>query len=164
MEKTSEKWSQSPYLCEVKLSYNPTFDVNTLPVLDSPSATVRYLREIWNMNTIDLHEDFYLLLFNHSLQCLGWHKVSSGGKAATVVDISKVVSLALLGNACSITIAHNHPSGGLKESKADIRITRRISDALQLLGIQLNDHIILTRSSYCSFFERGLLSDSVAYG
>ena len=160
MKNRSEKWLQSPYLCEVKLTYQPDIQVSLQPVLVSPEEAFCYLKEIWEMDTIELHEEFYVLLFDNSIRCLGWSKISMGGKSSTIVDVSKIVSIALLGNACSVILAHNHPSGLLKPSTADINLTQRISKALSLLGIKLSDHLIICRNGYYSFSEHNLLSRS----
>ena len=157
MKNIPENWTQSDCLCEVKLSYKPTVDVHSQPTIDCPDKAVVLLRSIWDMDTIELYENFCVLLLNNSKVCLSWSYISSGGKSATVVDVSKVATTALLGNASSVILCHNHPSGVLKPSSADISLTRRIQDALELLGITLSDHIILTRSRYYSFVEHHML-------
>jgi DNA repair protein RadC len=82
---------------------------------------------------------------------LGWHKISEGGIDGTVIDPRLIFSVALKGLACSIIIAHNHPSGNLQPSKQDIAITERIKQAGKLLGIQLQDHLILSNEGSFSF-------------
>jgi DNA repair protein RadC len=160
MEKISEKWTENACFCEVKLSYMPTVDVQSQPSIDCPEKAVFLLRTIWDMDTIELYEDFCMLLLNNSKVCLGWSTISSGGKRATIVDVSKVATTALLGNASSVIICHNHPSGTLNPSTADIHLTKRIKEALDLLGMSLTDHIILTRNKYYSFKNEGKLFDS----
>jgi DNA repair protein RadC len=73
------------------------------------------------------------------------------------VDLRLLFSIALLSRASSIVVAHNHPSGTLKPSEADKILTKRIVQAGELLSLNLNDHIILTKSSYYSFRDEGLL-------
>lgn len=82
---------------------------------------------------------------------MGWTKISTGGKSATVVEPSVIIQIALLTHAESILLAHNHPSGILKPSAADINLTKRILDAGKTLGISVEDHILLTDSDYYSF-------------
>jgi DNA repair protein RadC len=97
---------------------------------------------------------------NHSKQVMSWSKISAGGRSATVVEVPSIVQLALLGNASSVILAHNHPSNQMKPSHADINLTNRVKKALQLFNIGLDDHIILTATGYVSFADRGLLNKS----
>ncbi len=85
-------------------------------------------------------------------------KVSEGGIDACIVDIRRIFQGALLSNSTSIIIAHNHPSGNLKTSQADIRLTNEIKKAGEFLKIKLLDSIILTSTTYFSFADGGLMS------
>jgi DNA repair protein RadC len=157
MKKLSEDWVLSPHMAEVKVEYVTSIDSADRPKLCTPEEVHKYLRSIWNEKTIELHEEFYVLMFNNDLRLLGWNKVSMGGKSATIVEPSKIMVLTLLTNASSIVLAHNHPSGKLDASTSDIHLTKRIYEALQLVGISVNDHLILTKNSYTSFRNANLL-------
>ena len=145
----------SSRLAEISLKYKTEIPTDDMPKVSNPREAVEVLRSIWDQDTIQLKEEFYVLLLNNAKRCLGWSKVSSGGGSATVVDPATVFQVALLTNACSVILAHNHPSGNLNASKADINLTQRIIDVGKLLGINVEDHIILTDSSYCSFKGKG---------
>lgn len=160
MEKLSEDWAVNPQLDEVELVYRTSTVNANKPQLCSPTEASDYLRSIWNQNRIELQEEFYVLLFNNALRVLGWSKISSGGRSATIVDVSYIVQLAVLSNASSVIIAHNHPSGTLKPSTADINLTKRIQKALQILSISLKDHIILSRQGYYSFLDHNWMPNS----
>lgn len=71
--------------------------------------------------------------------------------------LKKIFQVALKSNASSIILAHNHPSGNLQPSEADIKLTRKIKDAGTNLDLPVIDHIILTSESYYSFADEGLL-------
>ncbi|MCW3071308.1 MAG: repair protein [Bacteroidetes bacterium] len=88
---------------------------------------------------------------------LGFSKISQGGLSGTVVDAKVVFQVALKANASSILLAHNHPSGNLKPSEADLMITKNIREAGKLMEIPLVDHIILTDEGYYSFADEGSL-------
>ena len=88
---------------------------------------------------------------------LGWSKTSQGGLAGTVAYPKVIFQLALKANACGIILAHNHPSGNIKPYDADIRLTRKLKDAGQLLDLPVLDHIILTSEAYYSFADEGIL-------
>lgn len=143
-----------PY-CKIDYSVEP--DIETLPQLTSPDETYAFLMEVWDHGSICYKEEFAVIMLNQAKKVLGWAKISSGGSTATIVDPSMVFQVALLAHADSIILVHNHPSGNLKASNADINLTKRIKDAGKLLGIQVIDHLIITPSAYTSFMEQGLL-------
>ena len=147
----------SPSLAEVKLSYKTEKPINTFPQVTSPDEAVDILREVWDKGHIQLKEEFVVLLLNNSKRCIGWTKISLGGSSATIVDPSAVFQVALLASATSIIVAHNHPSGNLDPSKSDKNLTGRIKKSGDMLGITLEDHIILTADDYLSMRAKGIL-------
>lgn len=103
------------------------------------------------------HEEFYALFLTQALKPIRSHKVGQGGLTATVVDQKVILKEALLNNASAMILFHNHPSGNLKPSPQDKQLTNRIKEACSLLDIRLNDHLIITDSSYYSFNDEGIL-------
>ncbi|MCB0744313.1 MAG: DNA repair protein, partial [Ignavibacteriae bacterium] len=79
------------------------------------------------------------------------------GVSGCIVDCKCIFQSALTGNASSIIIAHNHPSGNLKASGADMALTRKVAEGAKVLDITLLDHLILTPSSFLSFADEGML-------
>lgn len=147
----------SPSLAEVKLSYKTEKPVNTYPQVTSPIKAVEVLREVWNQDHIQLKEEFVVLLLTNSKRCIGWSKISLGGSSATIVDPSAIFQVALLASATSIIAAHNHPSGNLEASKSDKRLTERIKKSGDILGITLEDHIILTADAHVSLRAKEII-------
>ncbi|MGE5329478.1 MAG: JAB domain-containing protein, partial [Deltaproteobacteria bacterium] len=87
----------------------------------------------------------------------GLHIIAVGGLNQTVVQAREVFQQALLNNAASIILFHNHPSGEVQPSRDDIELTKSLNDGGKLLGIKVLDHIIIGDSgSYTSLKERGL--------
>lgn len=146
-------------LNELSLSYKRAIELNDpqFKMLNSSAKVSNLLREIWETNQLDVRESFYLLCFSSGLDLVGYQKISEGGLDAVIVDIRLLFSIALLSRATSIVVAHNHPSGTLKPSEADKILTQRIVQAGELLSVNVNDHIILTNTSYYSFRDEGLL-------
>lgn len=106
----------------------------------------------------DLKREVFMVAFlNHSKYLTSGRRISEGGVSATVVDPAEVIRLAILHQASSFLIAHNHPSGSLQESHADVQLTNRITRAGRMLGIPLEDHIIIAGDGYMSFREKGFL-------
>ena len=103
------------------------------------------------------YEVFYVIFLNNSKIVTGVHKLSSGGSTATIVDVKEVMRQAILRKAGSIVLAHNHPSGDTRESQADRDVTTRIVEAGKLMGIPVDDHIIIAGDDYTSFRQRGII-------
>jgi len=146
-----------PQIAEVALTYKSSQNVDELPVITGPDEAANYLRSIWTPDTLELREQFVIVLLNNAKRVLGWSLISSGGSTATIVEPSAVFQTAMLGKAESIICAHNHPSGIGKESTADIKLTKRLCEAGRMLSIPVEDHIILTKGGYTSFRNKGLI-------
>ena len=103
------------------------------------------------------HEEFWILYLNYSNKVIAKSQLSKGGITGTVVDVRIVFKTALEQNATSIILSHNHPSGKLQPSEADITITKKIKLAGQQLDIPVLDHIIITEKGFYSFNDNGIL-------
>lgn len=115
------------------------------------------LRNNWEPGTLEANESFYLVLLNRSNRVKGIILHSKGGLTGTVIDVRTILSAALLSLSCSIIIAHNHPSGSLEPSEADQKITRKLKEAAKHMDITILDHVIMTKESYFSFADEGIL-------
>ena len=97
-----------------------------------------------------------IILLNRASRVLGIADLSTGGTNGCLLDLKIVFQYAIKANASSIILAHNHPSGNLKPSDADLIITRKVNDAARLLDIQLLDHLILSpEDNYYSLSDEG---------
>lgn len=103
------------------------------------------------------HEEFWVLLLNRANRVIKKSQVSQGGVSGTVADPKIIFKSALDELASGIILAHNHPSGNLKASQADMDLTRKLKEAGKLLEIQVLDHLILAGQKYLSFADEGLL-------
>lgn len=122
--------------------------------ITNPQDAVAFLKP--KLRTLT-KEVFYVLYLNNAKMMTGYDKISDGGATATIVDPAEVMRKAIINEANSILLAHNHPSGNKKESLADRKLTKRIVEAGKLLGISINDHIIIAGNSYTSFASNGLI-------
>ena len=102
-------------------------------------------------------EVFILITLNTKNIVTGYFEVHRGTINSSLVHPREVFKRALLNNANSIMVAHNHPSGDPNPSKEDIQITERLKEAGNLLGINLLDHIIVGEDKYISLKEKGVL-------
>ena len=106
---------------------------------------------------IEIYESFYLLLLNRANTTTGYVKISQGGTAGTVADVKIIAKYAVDSLSSAVILAHNHPSGNLKPSEADIQLTKKVREALRLFDIDVLDHIILTsENGYYSFADEGI--------
>ena len=103
------------------------------------------------------HEEFWILVLNRANKVLDQIKISQGGIAGTVIDSRIILKHAIDRLASSIILCHNHPSGNLKPSDADVTITTKIRDSCKTMDIQVLDHIIIADNSYFSFSDEGLI-------
>jgi DNA repair protein RadC len=114
--------------------------------------------EILKSTMLDLpHEEFWVLLLNRANRVVKRNQISQGGVAGTVADPKIIFKMALEELASGIILAHNHPSGNLNASQADIDLTRKLKEAGKLLEIQVLDHLIIAGQKYFSFADEGLL-------
>ena len=103
------------------------------------------------------HEEFWVLLLSRSNQLIRKECISKGGVSGTVVDPKLVFKPALQHLACAMIICHNHPSGSLKPSDADLKITKQLKEAGHTLEIPVLDHLIVGEDKYYSFADNGLI-------
>jgi DNA repair protein RadC len=103
------------------------------------------------------YEEFWILLLNRANKILKKVMISEGGVAGTVADPKRIFKVAIENNASAMVLCHNHPSGNLKPSEADIKLTKKLKEAGVLLEINIIDHIIICEERYFSFADEGLL-------
>ncbi len=103
------------------------------------------------------HEEFWILLCNHSNKVIDRQVIGRGGLASVIVDTKLIIRHALDHLASAIVLCHNHPSGNLTPSNEDIKLTQRVQEAAKLLDIRVLDHIIIGDMEYYSFADEGML-------
>lgn len=155
METTNEKkqWE----VAEIQLSYKSNVKPSLRPKISSSRDAHEVLKRVWNDSIIELCEQFKVIFTNRANKVLGVFEVSTGGIAGTVADPKLIFVAALKAGATGLILSHNHPSGNLTPSHADIELTKKIKEGGRLLEIQVLDHIIITSENYYSFADEGLL-------
>jgi DNA repair protein RadC len=103
------------------------------------------------------HEEFWVAYLNHQNKVITRHCLSKGGISSTTVDLRLLLKKALEVGATGLLLAHNHPTGNLQPSKADIALTEKINKAAKVIDIQLLDHLIVYEKSYFSFADENIL-------
>jgi len=103
------------------------------------------------------YEEFWIILLNKANHIIRQSNISEGGISGTVVDPRKIFKIALDYRASSIILGHNHPSGEVRPSEADNRITKKIREAGSLLDVAVLDHLILGEDRFYSYADEGVL-------
>lgn len=124
-------------------------------MMNSPETVVKLAKGFLHMHE-QAEEYMYMLCLNTKLKLNGVFEVSHGNVNSSVVGVREVFQKALLGNAVSIILIHNHPSGDCTPSRQDIEVTKRLVEAGKIIGIDVLDHIIIGQT-YCSLKEKGYL-------
>jgi len=142
---------------EVELIYKSKVKASERPRISDSRGAYALLMFHWDLDKIELVEEFKVIFLNQANRVLGIFNVSSGGITGTVADPRLIFSAALKACACNIMLAHSHPSGNLKPSRADEELTNKFKNAGQFLDIRVLDHLIVTKDQYFSFADEGLL-------
>ena len=100
-------------------------------------------------------EECWVLLLNQASKIIDKVKIGAGGLNATAVDVRCILREALLKRASSIALCHNHPSGSIRPSREDDRLTQQVNQASQCMNIRLVDHVILTDGAFYSYADEG---------
>ena len=103
------------------------------------------------------HEEFWVILLKRSNAVISVKHISKGGLSGTVADPKIIFQVALESRAAAIILSHNHPSGNLQPSGADIELTRKLTEVGEMLDVSVLDHIILGNNSYYSFADDAMM-------
>jgi DNA repair protein RadC len=141
---------------EIEVKYIPVKKKDRFKIKSSGDAST-FFKNKWNENTIEMQEEFYILLMNRANEVLGYFAPFKGGVTGTVADDKIIFGTALKALASSIIVAHNHPSGNLNPSEADIALTKKLKQIGTMVSIPVLDHLIITKESYYSFADEGIL-------
>lgn len=144
-------------LPEFQISLKTKVKPSELYPIRTGADVAKVARMCFDADSIEWHETFVIIALNQANKVLGFYKLSSGGIDMVACDPRMVFQFALLSNATSLIIAHNHPSGSLKPSREDEEMTHKIKSAGSFLSIKLLDHVIVTSEGYYSFAEEGLI-------
>jgi len=140
-------------LAEIEVSYSHRVPARERFKINSSGDGYNVVQQFWPQ--FDYVEYFYVIYLNRANHVLGFHQISKGGINATIIDNQVILAIALKTLSKSIICVHNHPSGNLTPSDADIKITRSLKNAATIMGISLLDHLIVTSDSYHSMADNG---------
>lgn len=141
---------------EIQLKYKPQPLTETIN--SAKDIHKLLINRVYDEETIGYKETFKVLLLNNANKIIGYTTISEGGLTSTIVDVRVIMQTALVSNATSIILTHNHPSGNPNPSIHDDNLTKKIKSACEFMDIRLLDHIIVTPyDSFYSYCNEGRL-------
>jgi DNA repair protein RadC len=124
-------------------------------VMNGPDKVVRLGKYFLRLHE-QTEEYLYMLCLNTKLEMTSVFEISHGSVNSSIAGTREIFQKALLANAVSIIMMHNHPSGDCKPSREDVEVTKRLKEAGNILGVQVLDHIIIG-DGYSSLKEKGYI-------
>lgn len=124
--------------------------------MNGPEKVVRLAKEFLHLDD-QTEEYLYMICMNSKLELTSVFEISHGNVNSSIIGAREIFQKALLANAVSIILMHNHPSGNSTPSREDIEVTKRIVEAGRVVGVELVDHIIIGRPMFTSLKEKGYM-------
>lgn len=144
-------------ISEIQIKYQPMkLDNGNIKIKSSDDAYKVFLKQ-WNLDIIELQEEFKVMLLNNSNEVLGIYEMTKGGMTTTLVDIKLLFSVVLKSCANAIITCHNHPSGKLIPSKSDKVISQKIKKVAMFLDINYLDNLLISKYGKFSFKDEDVL-------
>lgn len=140
-------------VCEISVKYHTNEEFDKKLFVKTKEDVVKILRGFMQED-IELEEMTYGVILGPSLKVIGCINIGRGDLTSCVINSKKLISACLLCNGNTVIIAHNHPSGNLEPSSADIQMVKRLDKACKIMDIRLLDSIILTKDGDNSFIDR----------
>ena len=139
--------------CSVRSSWQSLRGMDA-PVISDFDAMVDYCRSAMAYQTV---EEFRIIFLNSKLYVIGEEIQQRGTVDQVAIHPREVIKSAMMHGASAMILVHNHPSGIVTPSKADMEITKRIKEAVEAVSIRLFDHLIISKSSVYSFHNQGFV-------
>ncbi len=141
--------------CAVRLSWE-RLQNSDAPIINSYDLMVDYCRTAMAHQDI---EEFRIIFLNAKLRVIGEESQQRGTVDHVYIHPREVIKSAMMKGASAIILVHNHPSGSVTPSKADIEITRKIKEAADAVSIRLFDHLVISKSDCFSFRDKGVIME-----
>ena len=143
---------------EIKISYKGGIKSSKWHKIEKAEDAAELIYGDWDKDTIAIQEIFKVVLLNNSNKVKGIYQLSQGGITNTLIDLRILFAVILKSLSVAIILSHNHPSGKLQPSEADVKLTKKIKKASELFDIRVLDHLIFAPDGdYYSFSENGIL-------
>lgn len=134
---------------------------NRLININEPDKVYQIIKQVIPPTRMDVKEFFYAFYLTNSNRLLGLAKIGEGTIKGVVINNTEIFQIAFSLHASAIILCHNHPSGNLTVSDADISATRKIQEICRYLDITLLDHMIITSERFTSMANEGLITQNI---
>lgn len=141
---------------EVEITYKRPLTSKLIQVSQSLEV-VQVMSKLIGSDRLSLKEFFWVMCLTNSNHILGVSEIGNGTLHSVNVNSREIFQLLLRTNTSKVILLHNHPSGTLRPSEQDIRLTKRIQDMAPLIDAQVIDHVILAQEGYFSFADHNLI-------
>lgn len=138
---------------EVKLSYKNRMRIEDRPIVTNSLDAYELFLIGWDNDKIELQEQFKIMLLDNSNSCLGIVEIASGGIDYCIVDVKLLFASALKARATGLILAHNHPTGNLRFSEQDKKLTEKLVEIGKFLDLPVLDHLIISCDGYRSYSD-----------
>lgn len=138
----------------VEYKINATKQEFTIAKIKTAEDVYKYAKQFYS-DDINIFESCFIMLLNQANNVMGFAKISQGGLSSTIVDVRLIAKYAIEVLATSVIIVHNHPSGDIKPSYHDDKLTEMSKQGLQFLDIKLLDHLVISEDKYYSYADDG---------
>jgi DNA repair protein RadC len=139
---------------EVEIFYRSKIPASKRVQIRSSADAFKVFWKHWDKDTIEHHEEFKIMLLNNKNMVLGIADISKGGITSTIIDPRIVFQYALKAHATGIILAHNHPSSNPIPSESDVAITKKLSEAGNVMDVKVLDHLVICgNNSYYSLAD-----------
>ncbi len=145
----------SAKVAEIELVYRSKVKASDRPKVNSSLDAYELLHETWDMDKLELQEQFRVILLDRGNKVLGISTIASGGVSDCLVDLKLVFAAAIKAKSSAIILSHNHPSGNLTFSDADMRLTQKFATAGNMIDVKVLDHVLVTAEGYKSLADCG---------
>ena len=140
-------------IAELEVKYTPNKYDGEIKKITNSNEAYQLVLESWNKETLQLFEEFKVIMLNNSNEVLGIWVMSKGGMTGTAVDVKLLFSVVLKSCAAAIITVHNHPSGNLQPSESDSNIYEKMKSVASFLDVRYLDNLIITKDGYYSFMD-----------
>lgn len=153
MLKDAGKFTKS----NIRLHFSSKVDILTNRQIRSSNDSYHIFKDIYPEDKLDQQEMVVVLYLNQENRVVAHDLIHMGGVNLSVVDAKLIIQKAILSLATGVIVSHNHPSGSLRPSSADVAITQKLTKAMKLIDISLLDHLIVSNRGYYSFADEGMM-------
>ena len=163
-ERKAREMAKKGIYSEISVEFIPNFEwIGKGEKINSSRDSFDFFKELFDKGKLNYREEFIILLLNRNNSILGYAPIGIGSDTATVVDKKAILGIVSKSRAAAVIMCHNHPSGNKNPSNSDLKVTKDVKSALELIDVALLDHIIITRKGVDDYIYTSLADEGHVY-